>query len=39
MNANNIANGMTEATISPARTLPRKTINTRNTMIAPSIRL
>ena len=39
MNANSMANGMTEATISPARTLPKKTINTRNTMIAPSIRL
>ena len=35
----NIANGITEATITPALTFPRKTISTRNTIIAPSIRL
>ena len=39
MNAKSIASGMTEATISPARTLPRKIISTRKTMMAPSIRL
>ena len=39
MNANSIASGMTEATISPARMLPKKMISTTNTIIAPSIRL
>lgn len=39
MKAKSIASGMTDATIRPARTLPRKTISTTKTMIAPSIRL
>ena len=39
MKAKSIASGMTDATISPARTFPRKRIRTRKTMIAPSIRL
>lgn len=34
-----MASGMTEATIRPARTLPRKRISTTNTIKAPSIRL
>ena len=34
-----IANGITEATITPARMSPRKIINTRKTIIAPSMRL
>ena len=33
------ASGMTEATITEALTLPRKSISTTNTMSAPSIRL
>ena len=37
--AKSIANGITEATINPARTLPRNRINTKNTIMAPSTRL
>lgn len=39
MKAKSMASGMTDATIRPARIFPRKTINTRNTMTAPSTRL
>ena len=39
MNANSIANGMTEATIMPARTLPKKIISTTKTIKAPSTKL
>ena len=36
INPNNMANGMTEATISPARILPKNSIKTTKTMRAPS---
>ena len=36
--ANNMANGITDATSKPARTLPRKNTNTKTTINAPSIR-
>ena len=38
MKPKSMASGMTEATISPALTLPRKTISTMKTMNAPSMR-
>lgn len=37
--AKSIANGITEATIKPARTFPKKMINTIKTINAPSIKL
>ena len=37
-NANNIAKGIADATISPARRLPRKSTNTKITINAPSIK-
>ena len=39
MKANSIAKGMTEATITPARTLPKKSISTTKTINAPSTKL
>ena len=39
MKAKSIDRGITDATISPARTLPRKMMSTKNTITAPSIRL
>ena len=39
MKPKSMARGMTEATIMPARTLPRKMMRTRKTISAPSIRL
>ena len=39
MKPNNMDRGITDATIIPARTFPKKTIRTRKTIIAPSIKL
>ena len=39
MKPKSMARGMTEATIMLARTLPRNSISTTNTMMAPSTRL
>ena len=39
INAKSMAKGMTEATMSPALTLPRKMMSTTKTINAPSMRL
>ena len=39
MKPKSIAKGITDATMTPALTFPRKTTNTMNTIIAPSTRL